>query len=151
MIIRQMGKRDLEQVVFIEQESFSMPWTYEDFWSAVDQEETHYLKLYLVAEEDGVILGYCGLWGIAGEGQINNVVVKEEYRNQHIGQRLLLELIRQGNLQQLHSYTLEVRASNDSARKLYSNIGFEAAGIRRDFYSLPTEDAIIMWLKNQKE
>lgn len=147
MIIRQMEEKDLEQVCMIECESFTMPWNLEDFQTAINKDETRYKKLYIVAEENDIILGYCGLWGIAGEGQINNVVVKKEYRNQHIGHRLLVELIRQGMELGLDSYTLEVRITNQSARKLYSNMGFEIAGVRKGFYSLPTEDAVIMWLK----
>ncbi len=150
MIIRQMEEKDLEQVCQIEQESFSMPWTYKDFLSAIDGDELYYLKIYLVAENENGILGYCGLWGIAGEGQVNNVVVKEEFRNQHIGKLLLSELIQQGVGRGLESFTLEVRVSNESAKRLYSNMGFQVAGIRKDFYSLPTEDAIIMWLSPQQ-
>lgn len=147
MIIRQMEERDIEQVYQIEKESFAQPWTYQDFVEAIDITNILYLKLYMVAEEDGVILGYCGLWGVAGEGQINNVAVKKEYRGRHIGFQMLNTLIRFGLDNNLYDFTLEVRVSNLSAIKLYHNLGFEDVGIRKDFYDYPKENAIIMWLK----
>lgn len=146
MIIRRMKEKDLEQVLTIERESFSMPWSYQDFLDATNENDQSYIKLYLVAEENETILGYCGLWGIAGEGQINNVCVRKEFRNQHVGYNMLQELIRIGKLLDLHAYTLEVRVSNASAIALYEHLGFEHAGVRKNFYEHPKEDAIIMWL-----
>lgn len=150
MIIRRMEERDLEQVYQIEKESFTRPWTYRDFEEAIENTNSLYLKLYLVAEEDGIIIGYCGLWGIAGEGQINNVAVKKEYRGRHVGFGMLNELIQSGRENNLTAFTLEVRVSNHSAIKLYHHLGFEDVGIRKDFYDYPKEDAIIMWLKYEK-
>lgn len=147
MIIRQMEERDIEQVYQIEKESFAQPWTYKDFVEAIDNANILYLKLYIVAEEAGVILGYCGLWGIAGEGQINNVAVKKEYRGKQIGFQMLHTLIQLGLDNDLYAFTLEVRVSNLSAIQLYHNLGFEDVGIRKDFYDYPKENAIIMWLK----
>lgn len=147
MIIRQMEERDIEQVYQIEKESFTRPWTYQDFEESIDNANSLYLKLYLVAEEDGIISGYCGLWGIAGEGQINNVAVKKEYRGKHVGFYMLNSLIELGLANNLIAFTLEVRVSNYSAIKLYHNLGFEDVGIRKNFYDYPKEDAIIMWLK----
>ncbi|ROR21899.1 ribosomal-protein-alanine N-acetyltransferase [Mobilisporobacter senegalensis] len=147
MTIRPMEEKDLEQVYQIEQESFAQPWTYQDFEQAIDNTNSLYLKLYLVAEEEGEIIGYCGLWGIAGEGQINNVAVKKEYRGKHVGNQMLHELIQLGLNKNLTAFTLEVRVSNQSAIKLYHNLKFEDVGIRKNFYDYPKEDAIIMWLK----
>lgn len=147
MTIRPMEEKDLEQVYQIEQESFAQPWTYQDFEQAIDNTNSLYLKLYLVAEEEGEIIGYCGLWGIAGEGQINNVAVKKKYRGKHVGNQMLHELIQLGLNKNLTAFTLEVRVSNQSAIKLYHNLKFEDVGIRKNFYDYPKEDAIIMWLK----
>lgn len=147
MIIRQMKLSDIEQVYKIERETFSMPWSKKDFETAVKDENLNYFNIYLVAEEQE-ILGYCGLWGVAGEGQINNVAVKAECRNKNIGKAMLQKLMEIGKEKELDSFTLEVRVSNVSAIKLYHNLGFIDAGIRKGFYDSPKEDAIIMWLES---
>ena len=69
MKVRCMRKEDVEQVASIEQVLFSKPWSKKDFLDALSKEE----NIYLVAEEQEKILGYCGVWGVAGEGQITNV------------------------------------------------------------------------------
>lgn len=142
MEIRNMTESDLEQVCKIEQETFSEPWSYDDFNDAIKNENNR----YLVAERSGEIAGYCGYFGVAGEGYIYNVAVKKEYRRQHIGVAMLKELIQQGMNHDIERFTLEVRISNTSAVSLYQSLGFESAGIRKDFYNKPREDAVIMWL-----
>lgn len=145
MIMRRMEQRDIDQVWELEQKIFTMPWTKNAFEDAVQGEGKSYLNLFIVTEEENEIIGYCGLWGIAGEGQINNVAVKAEFRNQHIGKQMLEQLIELGKEQGLTMFTLEVRESNRPAIKLYHNLGFVDSGIRTGFYQQPKEDAIIMW------
>jgi len=141
--IRKMTDEDLQQVCEIERETFSDPWSMEDFAKSMHEQNNE----YLVAEKDGMIAGYCGYWGIAGEGYIYNVAVKNEYRKQHIGHQMLSVLLQNSAQRGISSLTLEVRQSNTAAIRLYESLGFENAGIRRDFYSKPKEDAVIMWLK----
>lgn len=141
MIIRDIVEADLKQICLIEQETFSDPWTEKDFKEAASAPSNE----YLVAEIDGEIVGYCGLWGIAGEGYIYNVAVKKEFRKQGIGYKMLHRLIKQAEAKGIGSFTLEVRATNVPAIKLYEALGFEQAGIRKDFYTKPKEDAVIMW------
>lgn len=142
MEIRRMTEEDLAEVIVIERDSFSDPWREEDFRSSLQDEKNG----YLVAVIDGHVVGYCGCWGIAGEGDIYNVAVKKEFRRQHIGEKLLRTLIETSVARGITSFTLEVRASNTAAISLYQSLGFEPAGIRKDFYSKPKEDAVIMWL-----
>ena len=85
-----------------------------------------------------------GISVIAGEGYIDNVAVREEYRRQGIAQALLDVFLRFGKAHQLAFLTLEVRASNDPAKQLYMKHGFEQVGRRKDYYDEPNEDAIIM-------
>jgi ribosomal-protein-alanine N-acetyltransferase len=143
MMIREMIETDLEQVYSIEKETFLEPWSKEDFLNAFQNENNG----YLVAEDQEGIIGYCGYWGIAGEGYIYNVAVKKENRKNQIGYQLLKELIDHGLRKGIKDFTLEVRYTNEAAIRLYKRIGFEAAGIRKDFYSKPKEDAVIMWMK----
>ncbi len=142
MVIRQMEEKDIPYVHEIEGRIFSRPWSKEDFRKSI--QDPH--NIYLVVEQDGEIIAYCGLWGVAGEGQINNVAVESSYRNRGIGRKMLQSLIDIGRNNGLKSFTLEVRVSNLSAIALYHRLGFQAAGIRKSFYEAPKEDALIMWL-----
>lgn len=141
MNFRYMRKEDLEQVCAIEQTLFTRPWKRQDFLDALSKEE----NIYLVVEDKQQILGYCGVWGVAGEGQITNVAVKKEYQGRGVGAALLGYTLKEGESRKLDAYTLEVRVSNHAALHLYEKLGFHSAGIRKDFYDLPQEDAIIMW------
>ncbi len=142
MEIRSMTEADLSEVCAIENEIFSDPWSREDFRNSLLDDKND----YLVVEIDGRIAGYCGYWGVAGEGDIFNVAVKQEYRRQHVGETMLKALISKGLARGITSFTLEVRSSNEPAIRLYESLGFEKAGIRREFYTKPKEDAVIMWL-----
>lgn len=141
MKIRRMQEMDLEQVCELEQAIFPDPWSKKSFADSMQRPE----NCYLVVEEDGLVLGYCGLWGVAGEGQICNVAVRESVRNRGVAKAMLAELIREGDAAGLTAYTLEVRVSNAPAIKVYHDLGFADAGVRKNFYTKPTEDAIIMW------
>lgn len=141
MNIRYMRKEDLDQVLGIEQTLFSKPWSKQDFLDALLKKE----NLYIVAEDKEQILGYCGLWGVAGEGQITNVAVKKEYQGKGIATSLFDDILKKGEMIELQAYTLEVRESNVRAIHLYEKMGFVSAGLRKNFYELPTEDAVIMW------
>lgn len=140
-MVRKMQKEDLKQITALEQEIFSEPWSREGFESSMLKPE----NIYLVEENAGRIDGYCGLWGVAKEGQICNVAVRPDARNQGIASRMLSELLCIGNDMGLTAYTLEVRTSNQAAIHIYKKLGFKEAGIRRQFYSKPKEDALIMW------
>lgn len=143
MLIREMKENDLKEVYAIEQETFSDPWRKEDFLDSLTEPNNG----YLIAELDGAIAGYCGYWGIAGEGYIYNVAVKKEYRRQQVGFRLLSDLIKRAEVKGIAAFTLEVRVTNEAAIRLYEKLGFVQSGIRKEFYTKPVEDAVIMWRK----
>lgn len=142
MIIRKMEERDIAEVVAIEEETFSSPWSADSFL----QESKNKNNIYLVVEDNGEVIGYCGLWGVVGEGQITNVAVRKDNRNRGVGKIMLTKLLEIGVNQGLESFTLEVRESNKSALRVYQSLGFYSAGIRKNFYTEPTEHAVIMWL-----
>lgn len=142
MVVRPMKPEDLEQVYAIEYNSFSRPWSRESFLNSLKNPQ----NLYLVAEAEGIILGYCGVWGIVGEGEITNVAVDKKYRNQGVGERILTELIESGRKMGIDAFTLEVRQSNLSAIHLYHKLGFVDTAVRKNYYEAPVEDALIMWL-----
>ena len=140
LIIRRMKLQDCEQVAIIEAESFSMPWSLQAFQNTVEMKNYR----YFVAERNGEILGYCGFIFVLDEAEIPNVCVKVSARKQGIGKQMLTVLEEEAKGLGIKTLYLEVRESNQSARKLYTSFGFEEDGIRRDFYELPKENAVLM-------
>lgn len=141
MTLRQMKIEDIEQVAEIEKENFSIPWSKKAFQDSLMLGNT----IYLVMEDAETVVGYCGMYKVFDEGEIVNVSVRKEHRNMDIGSRMLEELIRRGREQEIAVFFLEVRESNIPAIHLYGKLGFERAGIRKNFYERPVENAIIMW------
>lgn len=144
--VRRMEYLDLDGVAALEQEIFTEPWTWADFERELSKPDSCYL---VAAAEDGEILGYCGLWNVSGEGQIYNVAVREESRGQGIARKMMERLLAEGRACGVSAFTLEVRAGNIPAIRLYHSLGFADAGLRPGFYAKPTEDAQIMWLTEQ--
>ena len=141
--IRELQKEDIAAISAIEAKAFSMPWSPKDFEQLIEDEKS----LYLVAEEDGEVLGCCGVTNILGEGNINNVVVEQQHRGKGIAYAMMQKLIRLGREMGVVEYTLEVRVSNAPAIHLYEKLGFVSEGIRPRFYERPVEDAMIMWIR----
>ncbi len=141
IIYRRMRPEDVPFISRLEEETFSMPWSAKSFLQMIEREDNE----YFVAEEDGHLLGGCGLLLIAGEGNITNVAVIPEARRRGVASGLLTYLMAEGDRAGLTAYTLEVRVSNAAAIGLYEKLGFVSEGIRPNFYEKPTEDAVIMW------
>ncbi|MBS6194329.1 MAG: ribosomal protein S18-alanine N-acetyltransferase [Clostridiales bacterium] len=138
--IREMQLDDLEQVMVIENENFSRPWTETGFFSFLIRQDT----LFLVAEEEEKILGYCGVVMVQDEGDITNVAVANERQNQGIGKKLVEELIRRTEEAGVRQLYLEVRASNERAIHVYEKMGFVRNGLRKNYYEDPVEDGLLM-------
>lgn len=144
MIIRELRAEDVEPLSVIEARSFSMPWTAADFARLIEDRNS----CYLVAEEDGRVVGCCGVTNVSGDGEIDNVVVDEAYRNRGIATALLRETLRTGYAMGVEAFTLEVRVSNAPAIHIYEKAGFVSEGIRPHFYEKPVEDAMILWKRD---
>lgn len=140
MIIREMEIDDLEQVMPIEEELFSMPWTDNGFFSFLLRDDS----LFLVAEDAGEILGYCGVIMVLDQGDIVNVGVKADRQRQGIARRLLDALVQIAGERGVSSLYLEVRTSNQAAIGLYESLGFQKLGVRKGYYEEPKEDAVVM-------
>lgn len=136
-----MDRELAEQVAQIERNCFSHPWTEEMLLGELD----NLLSSWICAlGENGVVLGYAGISVVAGEGYINNVAVRQEYRKQGVASALLDVFLRFAQAQKLDFITLEVRVSNEAAKRLYMKHGFAQVGRRKDYYDDPKEDAILM-------
>ena len=135
-----MDRSHLGQIAQLERECFSSPWSEE----MLAQELYNDNASYVVAQgEDGTVLGYAGLQVVLDEGYIDNVAVRPDCRRQGIASALLgaFERFAQAHLAFL---TLEVRASNTPAIALYEAHGFVREGVRKNYYTNPREDAVIM-------
>lgn len=137
----------MPEVIRIERESFSSPWSIQAFTYEILYNE---LSHYIVALLNGDVVGYGGMWVIMDEAHITNIAVDPNFRGQKIGYQLMKQLINKAIELGAVKMTLEVRPSNIPARKLYHKLGFEERGIRKNYYSDINEDAIIMWKEELK-
>ncbi len=136
--IREMEEEDLDQVLEIERQSFPSPWSRKAFFLEL---KNTFSNLY-VWEESGKIWAYIVWRSIAGEVHIINIAVHPEKRRKGIGRELLTFCLeREKNSEYA---ILEVRASNLAAIELYKKMGFVHLTTIRDYYTLPTEDAVVM-------
>lgn len=138
---RLMTEQDIEQVAEIEKSIFSIPWSKKSFEESLKNENT----VYVVACKDEEIVAYCGIYISLEVGDISNVAVKTEYRRKNVAEKMLLYLLYLSKQKGVMDVTLEVRETNVAAIKLYEKMGFDEAGIRKNFYEKPTENALIMW------
>lgn len=139
--VRELKEEDISELARIEAESFSVPWSVQDFKDLRSRSYCH----YLVAVADGRVAGCCGFTNACGVANVDNVVVAPGFRGQGIAQQLLKALIDAGEAEQVEAFTLEVRVSNRPAIHIYEKFGFVSEGIRPGFYEKPMEDANIMW------
>ena len=139
--IRRMMAQDISQVAEMEAANFYMPWSEKAFYEQLSNRNA----IYMVAELDEKIVGVCGFMESFGEADIYNVSVDESHRNAGIASSMLETMLKEGIARGITAYTLEVRAGNVAAIRLYEKLGFVAEGIRPGFYDKPKEDALIMW------
>lgn len=148
--VREMQQTDLDKVTALEAACFSMPWKYQDFEDILTNPDRVYLVAASKDAEGDRILGGCMLTNIVGEGDISNVAVYEQYRNNNIATQLLTKLLELGTERYgISAFTLEVRSQNAAACRLYEKLGFISEGIRPNFYERPKDDAVIMWKRNE--
>ena len=142
-IDRLEGERDLEGVLEVEAESFTNPWTRDMYaWELQNRSVCH---IYVVRTEDVAVIGFCAFWLVFDEIHINNVAIRPAYRGQGLGSALLRHVMAEATRLGAKRATLEVRASNSAARRLYERLGFYVAATRRTYYTNPVEDALILW------
>lgn len=131
----------VEAVLAIEKQSFSSPWSRAAFLHEILLND---LARYLVAFSGRELVGYAGMWVILDEAHVTNIAVSPRHRRKGYGRLIMLELMRRARANGACRMTLEVRASNEAAQKMYANLGFVTRGRRRKYYD-NNEDAIIMW------
>lgn len=136
--ILKMTSAHISEIARLETECFSSPWSENALSEELENENSYFL-----AAVSDKLIGYIGVQEICGEAYITNVAVFAEYRKAGIGRALLRAACNGAKSRNCEFITLEVRESNSAAISLYESEGFEKAGIRKNFYSAPTENGII--------
>ena len=142
IVIERMKIDDIENVLKVENDCFSIPWSKDSFIRELVENK---IALYLVAKIENVAVGYIGVWKVLNEGHITNVAVHSDFRGQGIASMLISELLSLCEKDEINSFTLEVRKSNIIAQNLYKKFQFAECGIRPKYYQDNNEDAVIMW------
>ena len=131
----------LDDILLMEQQCFSVPWTHEQLMAQLSD----FMHIFLAAEdENGRAVGYAGLMYVLDEGYISNVAVSPDRRREGIADMLLTELYARAKAKKLSFLTLEVRESSIPAQSLYKKHGYTEVGRRKAYYSRPKEDAVLM-------
>lgn len=138
MQITAMDKSSYKDAAAIMAQCLSHPWSENVLFQELSNPNAH----SYVAFENGEAAGFLSVWEVCGEVSINNIAVVEKFRRRGIAKALMEHMFTE--LCDAVSATLEVRRSNDAAAALYRSLGFKRVGERKDFYSRPTEDAILM-------
>ena len=140
MMITNMRQEHVAQVAALEKLCFCDPWSE----NSVASELNNPLSLWLVALDGERLAGYVGSQTVMDESDMMNLAVHPDYRCQGIGSRLVDELIKELKKKGSQRLTLEVRVSNEPAKRLYDELGFSEIAVRKRYYSHPKEDALIL-------
>jgi ribosomal-protein-alanine N-acetyltransferase len=138
-----MAGEDLDEVMKIEEVSFSSPWSRGMFLSELkDNPFSNLLTAKLIDSHQ--IIGYSCFWIVFGEVHIMNLAVHPDWRRKGIATRLVEKAISTSHQHAVKKLHLEVRRSNEPARRLYEKFGFQVVAVRSNYYAQPREDALLM-------
>lgn len=150
LLLEPAGPSDLGAVLEIERASFSSPWSEKMLQAEIG--DNPFARFVLARRKrDREILGYMCYWIVFDELRIMNVAVAPPMRRRGIARQLVDHALGEGRAQGVRRMLLEVRASNEPAVSLYERFGFTRTGVRKDYYSDPQEDAILMELSSAAE
>lgn len=130
----------MRAVVAIENESYSVPWSEATFRGLLRRRDAE----LVVAEADGIVVAFAIFWCVLDQSELGNVAVTREWRRQGLGELLVEDVLSRARKRGVREIYLEVRPSNEVARRLYERFGFVPVGRRRNYYQAPVEDAIVM-------
>ena len=142
-VIEPLTLADVDDVLALEEAAFTNPWTRAMYLAELQNPTVSYC--YLARDAGRRAVGFCSFWRVLDELHINNLAVLPELRRAGVGSMLLEFVLKKGVEIGATRATLEVRRSNDPARRLYEQHGFTVAGVRAAYYSKPVEDALVLW------
>lgn len=138
--IRYAQSDDIHAIALIEKQCFSHGWSENSLQSEISKQSSR----LIVGVVNSAVVGYMSFGTVLDEGYINNVAVHRDFRKIGIATAMILRSISAGKDMGLSFLTLEVRTSNSAAIALYSKCGFLSVGARKNFYSSPDEDGLLM-------
>lgn len=134
---------DLDGVCAVDDASFTHPWTRDMYlWEA---EHSDVARGFVAAHPADGIVGYCAVWVVFDELQVNNLAILPSWRRRGLAHRLLAEVFAAARAEGATCATLEVRATNTAAIALYEGLGFMRTAVRAGYYTHPVEDAWVYW------
>lgn len=136
--IEKMSEDNYKKVSVIAKENLAEAWSENTYYAQLSNLNDHTFLAYY----DGEPAGFISIWCIMEEAEINNIAVNTKFRKKGIATALFAEA--EKTLPEVQRWILEVRESNLNAISLYRKLGFVEAGMRKNFYSAPTENGIIM-------
>ena len=142
--IDDMKEGELIEVMGIENEAFSDPWTVDMFYSELFNS---FSRFWAVREMSGNLIGYICFWRVVDETHLLNLAVKKNFRRKGIASKILQFAISYWKKDGVKTVLLEVRRSNIAAQELYKKFGFSVMLIRTRYYKNPVEDALVMALE----
>ena len=142
-----MRRRHLRGVMAIERQVYPRPWSPNLFLSEMSESRN---RCYLVARMDREVVGYAGMICYGDEAHVTNIAVDPMHHRHKIASRLLHDVIRQAVEMGAQAVSLEVRVTNWGAQRLYGRFGFRPVGVRKNYYQEINEDALIMWLDDNR-
>jgi len=140
-----MQLEDIEAVLAIEQQSFTMPWTDAMFRSELQNERTSHMLVAHIVQAGSPIVGYVGYRVVLDEMHVILIAVAPAWRQRGIARQMICQAMDQARAAGCRRATLEVRVSNIPAQQLYYSLRFAPVGTRPKYYMRPTEDALILW------
>ena len=144
LTIRPMKEADLDQVMVLDVLCFPSPWSKATYLSELARGRGAY---YLVAEQDGKVVGYAGSWIVGKEMHITTIGVDPDCRRTGMGEKLMVAFVREAQRRNLEEITLEYSVSNAAAEALYEKFGFAREGLRKGYYQDTGEDAVVATLR----
>lgn len=136
-----MEPEHLNSVLAIEAVSFPTPWSHRAYMGELTRNNFAH---YFVGMIDGKVVGYIGLWIMVDEAHITTIAVAPECRGKRLAEKFIQFAEEYSTVWGAEKMVLEVRVSNEAAQKVYKRVGFEAIGLRKQYYSDTLEDAIVM-------
>lgn len=148
VIERMETESDLDGVATLEAACFTNPWTREML--AGELARNQFARVYVLRLPDTPVAAFCACWLVVDELHINTIAVAGGFRRRGLGRALMRRVLADMEAEGIRRATLEVRQSNEPARRLYETLGFTLAGIRPGYYTQPEEDALILWRETPK-
>jgi ribosomal-protein-alanine N-acetyltransferase len=140
-----MRTKDLKGVLRVEQAVFPQPWSHRLFVEELAQRKS---RAYRAAWVGRTVVGFAGQMFIDDESHVNNIAVDPTWQGRGLGAVLLADLVRTALGRGARHLTLEVRVGNEPALALYTRFGLAPVGVRRNYYPVTGDDALVMWARD---